>query len=911
MPNSAGVEVGRISVKVSPDTRQFRRELKKQLEGIEKSLGDGEAINTDLDVDTDKASKKVTKAKEEMGRKPIKLKTDISELDKFASKMKSFNDNFKSANSQRLKDIYEAANIRGESNRIIQEYERVRDAAFKANNDVAHQMSTSWRNALDPKILQDRIRRVFGRQKPIEIPVDFGNTKGGGGGGGGGGKNGIAAFAKGGGGGGSLDGLPSFGSGINPAGYAAILAGISLVAAPLIGLVTTALLTLPGLVSLIAAPIAAVTLGLDGFKKAAEAIKPQFDDLKATMSAAAETEFTPVLKNLADTVFPRLKAALPSVTAGLAQFAQGAVDAFNQGDNGIKFENSIRRIGDAFAGMKTGLQGFVSGFIGLIDQFSLKLPAITEWFNKAGTDFDAWVAKISGDGSLSTAFDQLGETIKKVLGFIGDLGKKGLEFMGKPGSLDGFLATLGKIGDAIQKVVDLSAKLNENWQNLVQGARAVGIFDDILGGDLTGAFNNAKDLATNKDWNAAANDARNLQSAIAEAGAEAEKSKAKVSDLLTGGNATAPGPAGGNPLQAIQDNLAPPEPIVVKPPDTAPAEAKITEYQSFIDSVTQQVRGSLTQATSGESLPAPNFDSFKAAWASLPGVVDSAVANMKNTAYNAVQGVVQVFQVGGNQIVAAVQQWPGAIAQALAGLYGAGATAGNQLVAGLVAGISGGISSVTAAARALAAAAKTAANAELGIKSPSRVFQAIGDYAAQGLGKGLEDGTPGVLEQAKALADKLTQAFKDGVDLTGITDTDLKSATAALEMEKKRLKLQQDMLPESDKQGRKDLKMQMDKLQAQKDAIAYEKDQNKSSGSSTKEDPFAKAAAGLAAAPVNFAKATGQQFLSDIGIGGNGLISKAITEGIQYVFNIGSVDEALSVKDRTERTQAMTVTGAR
>ena len=31
MPDSTGVEVGRISVKVSPDTSKFREELKRQL----------------------------------------------------------------------------------------------------------------------------------------------------------------------------------------------------------------------------------------------------------------------------------------------------------------------------------------------------------------------------------------------------------------------------------------------------------------------------------------------------------------------------------------------------------------------------------------------------------------------------------------------------------------------------------------------------------------------------------------------------------------------------------------------------------------------------------------------------------------------------------------------------------------
>ena len=45
MPN---VEIGRLSIKVTPDTTGFRKEVQREVDAIEKSLDD---IQVDLEVD--------------------------------------------------------------------------------------------------------------------------------------------------------------------------------------------------------------------------------------------------------------------------------------------------------------------------------------------------------------------------------------------------------------------------------------------------------------------------------------------------------------------------------------------------------------------------------------------------------------------------------------------------------------------------------------------------------------------------------------------------------------------------------------------------------------------------------------------------------------------------------------------
>lgn len=746
---------------------------------------------------------------------------------------------------------------------------------------------------------------------------------------------------------------PSFGSGINPSGYAAMLAGITVVAAPLIGLVTTALLSLPGLVSLVAAPIAAVTLGLDGFKKAAEAIKPQFEALQKTMSDAAQTAFTPVLQNLADTVFPALQRALPGVTQGLATLAQGVVNAFNQPGNMQKFEDSITRIGDALANMSPGFQSMTSGLLGLVDQFSLKLPAVSQWFNDTMADFDRWVAKVSADGSLQTAFEGLGTTIKTILDSMGQLALSGMEWMKKPENMDDFISGLKSILESLESIAETSAKIEGAFKNMLPNFSWEGIKED-----LTTPFTSPDAPWRKFEWDSV--DSSGIKNAAAEAstavegiGLSADQSKEKLNQLLQGGAGMAA--SGASPITAMQEALV--APPTVKPPDTAPAEAKLAEYQGFVDTITAQVRGSLQQATSGESLPAPNFDAFKAAWSALPAHVSSQVAAIQQAASSGMQGIVNVFIVAGSQIVGEVQKWPGAIAQALTGLQAAGQQAGAQLAAGMVAGIQGGIPSVTAAARNLASQAEAAAKAQLGIKSPSRVFMGIGEFTAEGFGKGIESGFQDVTATARAMALGVFQAFQDvfgnsgsgptlGFNLGNVQQqmqqvstmaTDLRgsvnSAMAAavptqhlgedtkemraqldlqqqqLELEKKRLAV--DKASTEDKAQRAAIQAEIDKLDLQKKQLAYQEQQLKVAGQYG--DQVGQTAVDyqgivqqMADIPQGFAQANANQFMSDLGIGGSGALPALAQYGMDFAagaaksvfnFNVSSADEAIAIKN--------------
>ncbi|MGE2717574.1 phage tail protein [Mycolicibacterium litorale] len=252
---------------------------------------------------------------------------------------------------------------------------------------------------------------------------------------------------------------PGFGSGINASGYAAIFAGITAVAAPLFGLVTSAMLTLPGLIAAVATPIGALMLGLDGLKAAAARLAAPFEALKASMSAVVEQQFTPVFDKLG-AVFPMLTRSLPTVTQGMANMARAAVDTITSSAGMAKIESTISNIGNALSKSAPGIGAFTKGLISLAQSFSEKLPNLSEWFNGAGKSFSEWVQRITADGTLSKAFDGLGGTLKTILEALGGMASEGLKFMQDPKNIEDFNNGLKSVGDSLTSIVTLSNQLN-------------------------------------------------------------------------------------------------------------------------------------------------------------------------------------------------------------------------------------------------------------------------------------------------------------------------------------------------------------------------------------------------------------------------------------------------------------------
>ncbi len=360
--SAGGKEVGRISIRVTPNLKGFYRELKSRLEHVEDTLQAKIQVEPDMDNFRSEVA-----AKTKGMTANVKLNVERSQIDRFQS-------------------------------------------------------------------------LISGAMSNLPAPAlpDIGGF-----GSGAGGKNFAAMAAK----------------------AAAIMAGVVLLAGPVVGLLTSALVSLPGLITAVAAPIGALALGMDGLKKAADRLKAPFEGLKAAMSSAVDSQFTPVFDKLAG-IFPTLTAQLPKVTQGLADLAGSFANTLTSAPGMAKIESIIGNISAALSQAAPGVAAFTSGFSTLAQQFSDKLPAISGWFNDLGARFQAWVDKVAASGNLSAAFDGLGATIKTIVDGLAGIAAEGMKFFDNPENIAAFNSVLANLATGLRDIVALSNKLTGVWQAL-------------------------------------------------------------------------------------------------------------------------------------------------------------------------------------------------------------------------------------------------------------------------------------------------------------------------------------------------------------------------------------------------------------------------------------------------------------
>lgn len=166
----------------------------------------------------------------------------------------------------------------------------------------------------------------------------------------------------------------------------------------------------------------------------------------------------------------------------------------------------------------------------------------------------------------------------------------------------------------------------------------------------------------------------------------------------------------------------------------------------------------------------------------IEAMVDAALAVLNGSINGFVQGgedLVNGLIDGIVSLVTGVAEAAGRLVDAaIDGLGDCGTalySAGENLVKGFCNGISSALSWVGDKAREIASKAKSAAEAALGIKSPSRVFMEIGRYTTEGFAVGLDKYAKNVIKPANNLAEgvlnnvrnpltKIAKVVNDSID---------------------------------------------------------------------------------------------------------------------------------------------------
>ncbi|AGK87956.1 tail length tape measure protein [Mycobacterium phage Severus] len=353
------------------------------------------------------------------------------------------------------------------------------------------------------------------------------------------------------------------------------------------------------------------------------------------------------------------------------------------------------------------------------------------------------------------------------------------------------------------------------------------------------------------------------------------------------------------------------------------------------------------------------------AWQGIVATAQGVWNQVVSTAASVLTGVVSTFVNIGGQVLAEVGSWPGRIVGALgnlaAELGAAGQRAASALINGLVGGLTAGISAVAGAAGKVMGAIRAVIPNSPADKGPlsgsgwTAVKNAGGAITDQ-LAAGLEAGTGKVYDTVRQIMQAIKDVFGslDGLALnfnmgsqleTGLQnvasaatdvqasmgdavntavppakmDANTKQMADQLSLEKDRLEVERQRLQNQknltdDKAAKAALQEQInaidlrkDELELQREQLNYQNKYNEATAEGGSVwDQLAKkvydATKGVVQAPVD-------QLMGDLGISGNGAIPQLLEQGIalgeQFIFNVGSMDEAVAGQQTITNKKAL------
>lgn len=258
-----------------------------------------------------------------------------------------------------------------------------------------------------------------------------------------------------------------------------------------ISLVSGALLTLPAAAAGVAIPIAAIALGLDGIKKAAETLREPFEKLKSIMSDSFEKGLTPVFERL-KAVFPTLNEMLPKVSDGLVTIAGAVQNSLTSNLNSLR--ETLGNLGTGLNNSAPGIGKFSDAILHLISSVSEKFPGMGDALTRIGNQFDGWITKITtkdpatGVSQLDTALKTLKETLAPLGGAVGDLFTKGFNALNDPNFAQGMKEFTNDLRSLTNLSFDGLSKLFTDINGAIQDAKGAwntlpeGMRDWLTGG---------------------------------------------------------------------------------------------------------------------------------------------------------------------------------------------------------------------------------------------------------------------------------------------------------------------------------------------------------------------------------------------------------------------------------------------
>ena len=999
-----GQEVGRVSIRVVPDTSRFREELRDQLRAIR---GDDVDIEGNLKIDDSQVRDEVRSATANLPD----VEVDI------VGQTRQLQDELRTATANpptiEVPATVDESKYRSEVARLISEA----NANFLTNSKLRIPVAVEADRGRLWRELKGIIRGLRGQAKgssigvTVEVDVDqsrvqqaFASIRAGfeklkaatafkldfGGGAGFGGGDDDPA-----------DKMEKVGSsagratnkilGLTRVGW--LVVGVFAAMAPVIGLVAGLIAGLPSLLAAVGAGGAAVALGLDGIKAAASTLAPEFEALKAAVSGTFQEKLTPIFEQLRG-IFPLLTTGMQEVATGLSAMFQGFTDVVTSAQGMSQLQQILSGIGSFFTSLQPVVASFTSSFLSLATSGANAFGTLLGPLQSFADGFADVVRRVTSNGVFEQAMTGMAQTLTGFFDLFNKLFESGLQAMGDLGpslqnmfsgfgtliqaampaltAFSGLIAnTIGQLGTALAPAFQAIAGPITEIGSLLSGFLGDALTQlsplltqvaTALGTLLTGALQGILPVLTTV-VTALAGPLTQAMTALQPLMPVIAQAFAQLGQALAEGLALALPQitAAFMQLLPVIIQLIPPFlqvvqaviPLIPAAFQLAAALLRIVAAVAPLIAALGSVVGKLVElAAKFASWGAQVVSIVVNALSMLVNVVADILGQVTATIAGWIGTAVAKFQEFGSQAISTISSFAGQMV-----------SAGADLVKGLISGIGSMIGSAVAKARELASSVVGAVKGFLNINSPSKVFIDIGEEVGAGFEKGIANGEGAVVSEAKAMATAVFQAFKDvfgtaeGVNLnfnlggmqqgmsavqgqmnslsstatdfrdavnsTSIpvqTGDDAKAQKEALDRQLLELEIQRKTLMlEKDKAGADQaaIRVQLDQIANMKTQLGLQRDQlnyatkygEQATESASKLDQFytdiGKKVVGL---PTDFAKATGQQFMSDLGISGQGAIPNLLQEGAKYIFNVSGIGEAMTAQQTLTRRDSLQFT---
>lgn len=498
----AGTEVGRISIKVTPDTDDFRRKLKQQLEAIERSLKGQIPISVDLDAGKGKAQLAAAlaamRAQARAGVKvPVtadsqgvdgvwkNIKSGLGDISKFgreaASGIREYHREIKRLTLEQQKAApllnHDVANLRSHGVMLKRGKEYLREF-----NDALKQQQ-QWLRQANPAMSENAARwKSWGmaiRDSNNNLTNGFSKFKaafkafeGG--------DNGSSFFAR------FIPGMGKTSKALDSASDSAgrstrtflglsrigwIVGAVFAGAAPAVGLISGLIAGLPSLMMIAGAAAGAIALGMDGIKAAAATVAPQWEAMRGAISQRFQDGLTPLFSNLAEKVFPVMETGMLQVTDGLVNMAGGITKTLTSAQGMTQLSTIFQGIGGFFTDITPAMSQFTNSFLTLGAAGAQSMGHLTGFISQFATQWQTMVDKVVGNGTFDKAMQGMSTALSGFTGLFTTLMESGLGAMAKLGEpLNNMFSGLGNLlSSAMPALTSFAGGVGNVIGNLANG----------------------------------------------------------------------------------------------------------------------------------------------------------------------------------------------------------------------------------------------------------------------------------------------------------------------------------------------------------------------------------------------------------------------------------------------------------